>query len=104
MLITDIDTIFLDLTMVAALALLATQFKHVKRNWAFALTAVLVGGVTAVLLGYVVTNYGTLFRLRLLAAMPIWLLPLAATDDEFVEPASPSHVTTAPAVSLPSVR
>ena len=40
--------------------------------------------VSAVLVGYVVTNYGTLFRLRLLAVVPFWLLPLvlAPSSDE----------------------
>ena len=80
------------------------RFKQAKRNWTFVLTAVLVGGVTAVLLGYVVTNYGTLFRLRLIAAMPFWLLPLAATDDELVGPAIPTDGTTGPTLLFPSVR
>jgi hypothetical protein len=104
LLIADIDTIFLELTMVAGLALVATHFRDVKRNWPFALTAVLVGGVTAVLLAYVVTNYGALFRLRLLAAMPIWLLPLATTDDDLVDRATRSDDTTGPVVSLFSIR
>ena len=43
-----------------------------------ALVLLLLGTVGAVLVGYVVTNYGTLFRLRLLAVVPFWLLPLVA--------------------------
>jgi hypothetical protein len=31
--------------------------------------------VTLVTMAYVVTNFGTLFRLRLLVAAPLWLLP-----------------------------
>jgi hypothetical protein len=102
--IADIDTIFLDVTILAGLLLLAAKFERVKRNWTFALTAGLVGVVTAVLLGYVVTNYGTLFRLRLLAAMPFWLLPLAAIDDEVIEPAIRPRAERAPTMLLPSVR
>ena len=73
-----------------------------KRNWTFALTTVLVGGLTAVMLGYVVTNYGTLFRLRLIAAMPMWLLPLAATDHAPGERAIPPGPTIGAAVRLPA--
>jgi hypothetical protein len=29
-----------------------------------------------VLMAYVVTNYGILFRLRLLVTVPLWILPL----------------------------
>jgi hypothetical protein len=53
-------------------------------------------GETAVLLGYVVTNYGTLFRLRLIAAMPIWLQPLAATDHALSERAIQPGPTIGP--------
>jgi hypothetical protein len=85
LLIADLDTLFVDATLVAMLMLLARRFALVRRNWIFALTAALVGGVTAVLLGYVVTNYGTLFRVRLTAVMPFWLLPFAAIDHAFGE-------------------
>jgi hypothetical protein len=94
LLIADFDTVFLDATILATLMLLATRFELVKRNWTSALTIALVGGVTAILLGYVVTNYGTLFRLRLIAAMPCWLLPLAATDQAFSERAMRPGPTT----------
>jgi hypothetical protein len=33
--------------------------------------------VVSLLLGYIVTNFGTLFRLRLMVALPFWMLPLA---------------------------
>lgn len=104
LLISDIDTIFLDMTIFAGLVLVATQFRRVKRNWSFALTALLVGGVTAVLLGYVVTNYGTLFRLRLIAAMPFWLLSLAVIDDDLVEAALRPDAARDAALSFPSIR
>ena len=98
--IADFDTVFLDATILAALLLLARRFTLVKHNWIFALTTALVGVVIAVLLGYVVTNYGTLFRLRLIAAMPLWLLPLAATDHELIERA----VQPGPTVAAEGVR
>ena len=44
-------------------------------------TAVFVVLSTA-MLGYVVTNYGALFRLRLLAVTPLWMLPVMASARE----------------------
>ena len=96
LLIADIDTVFLDLTIVAGLALLAGRFKHAKRNWTFVLTAVLVGGVTAVLLGYVVTNYGTLWRLRSLVAIPLWMVVVALPSR--AETPAPASQPTCPRV------
>jgi hypothetical protein len=104
LLIADVDTIFLDITIVAILVILARRFKQVRRNWALALTGVLLGGLIAILLGYVVTNYGALFRLRLIAAMPLWLLPLAATDDAISEPAAQQRVAIGPTFTSRSVQ
>lgn len=77
LLLTDLDTLFLDLTLVATFVFLA-------RNWRAARTQipylVFMGGlglVTMLLLAYAVTNYGTLFRLRAMAGGPLWLLVLA---------------------------
>ena len=43
------------------------------------LAAATLAVLSAVVVAYVVTNFGTLFRLRLLAAVPAWLAPLALT-------------------------
>ncbi len=39
----------------------------------------ILGTITALLLGHVVTNFGTLFRRRYLAATPLWMLALAVS-------------------------
>ena len=47
--------------------------------------------VSGGLLGYVVTNYGTLFRLRLFVVAPVWMLALACglrKDASAVAPAA----------------
>ena len=31
-------------------------------------------------MAYIVTNFGTLFRLRLMVVMPLWMLPLALAN------------------------
>lgn len=92
LLLTDLDTLFLDLTLVAT-------FVFLVRNWRIARTQmpylVFMGGlglVTMFLLAYVVTNYGTLFRLRAMAAGPLWLLVLALRRRS--EPVPPPHETT----------
>jgi hypothetical protein len=36
-----------------------------------------LAAICAVLLGYVVTNFGTLWRLRPLVAVPVWILVVA---------------------------
>ena len=40
------------------------------------LFAVVLAAMTCLALAYVVTNFGTLFRLRLLVAAPLWVIPV----------------------------
>jgi len=77
LLVTDIDTVLLDLSIVACVALLFVRRESIGRNAAYVLFVLALALVTGVLLSFVVTNFGTLFRLRLLMAAPIWMLPLA---------------------------
>lgn len=74
-LVADADTLVLDLTAAIVLWLLVVNRRHINPGpliFALAL-AVLV----ALPLAYVMTNFGTLVRLRLMVATPIWLLTLA---------------------------
>jgi hypothetical protein len=41
------------------------------------LFVVVLVSVTTILLAYIVTNFGTLFRLRTVMSVPAWLTPLA---------------------------
>lgn len=77
LLLTDVDTVFFDLTIAAGLVLLVRARAALRPNtpyawFAFALTALLT-----VLMAYVVTNYGTLVRLRIMIGLLVWTLPLA---------------------------
>ncbi len=56
---------------------------HVPYVWFVVSLALVVG----LLLGYIVTNFGTLFRLRLMVAVPLWMLPLAVSSTRFAAPA-----------------
>jgi hypothetical protein len=84
LMVTDVDTLFVILGLVASLWVVfgsAGRWRHDLPFLGFVLSLALV---TAVLMGYVVTNYGTLFRLRLMVATPIWLLPLLLSQPPMV--------------------
>lgn len=80
LLLTDIDTLYLDGAVAWCLAFVWRRRAAITGGWTLAAVLLLLGTVGAVLVGYVVTNYGTLFRLRLLAVVPFWLLPLVVAD------------------------
>jgi hypothetical protein len=75
--ITDLDTIYMDVTILLTL-FLAFRSRLQVEGWLLAYTMIALAVLTMILMGYVVTNFGTLFRLRTLVATPLWLLPLAA--------------------------
>lgn len=76
LLLTDVDTLYLDLAIALCLVFVWRRRHELEGRWTLAVFLLALGAVCAVLVGYVVTNYGTLFRLRLLAVVPFWLLPL----------------------------
>ena len=75
--VTDADTLFLDLGLIAVGAIIWRDRRRLRGGLPAMAFLALLAIVSALLLGYVVTNYGTLFRLRLLAVVPAWLTPLA---------------------------
>lgn len=79
--VTDIDTIFMDVLILSALYL---TFAANPRFWTrpVIVFVLLLVVMTALPMAYVVTNFGTLFRLRLLVAVPLWLLPAFAGAGE----------------------
>ena len=87
--LTDLDTLFLDVTIAAGLVLVYRRWTRARRQLPFLCFLLVLGTVTGGLLAYVVTNFGALFRLRLLMAVPLWMLALAAhgrpeaTRDEY---------------------
>jgi hypothetical protein len=74
LLITDLDTLVMDAGIIAGLLLLF-RTRRQACSTPIMIFALVLAVLTTVSLAYVVTNYGTLFRLRLLAAAPIWVLP-----------------------------
>jgi hypothetical protein len=76
--VTDIDTVLLDLSILAAIGLVVVRRRWAVPNAPYVWYVLSLALVTTVLLAFVVTNFGTLFRLRLLMAVPLWMLPLAA--------------------------
>jgi arylamine N-acetyltransferase len=69
--------LYLDVTVIAVVFLLRRAWTPQRLNLPY---AAFTGGmcfVMAALMAYVVTNYGTLFRLRLMVAALLWMLPLA---------------------------
>lgn len=73
---TEIDTLVFDLALLVAIIAVARRGLLSWRNplvWLLALPTLLAG----VPLGYVITNYGTLFRLREMVYIGLALIPLA---------------------------
>jgi hypothetical protein len=75
--ITDVDTLFLDLSVVAVMVLLWKRRHMVGDRLPVVVFGLLLACATAVLLGYVVTNYGTLWRMRTLVMIPLWFTMVA---------------------------
>jgi hypothetical protein len=74
--VTDIDTIFLDITLVVGLvAMYRGRARWLDNLSAVAFLVVLIA-ISGGLLAYVVTNFGTLFRLRMLTIVPAWIAPV----------------------------
>jgi hypothetical protein len=78
--ITDVDTVVQDLLLVAVIAVLLRERTAARENLPFIVFAALLACVVALSLAYVVVNYGTLIRLRLIVAVPLWMLALAASN------------------------
>jgi hypothetical protein len=93
--VTDVDTALLDLSMLTCVALVVVRRRSIGPNRPYVWYAASLALVTGVLLAYVVTNFGTLFRLRLMMAVPVWMLPLAtvyspwSSEGSTTNPSSP---------------
>jgi hypothetical protein len=72
--IADLDTVFLDVSLVACLTLMYRRRGVIYLPFVF--SAICLSAVTAGLLAYTITNFGSLFRLKTMIAVPIWLLCL----------------------------
>jgi hypothetical protein len=77
LMVTDLDTLFIDLTGVAVAVLLWRSWRSRQPNFDYAVFTATLCAVVTGLMAFVVTNYGSLFRLRLMTATLLWVLPLA---------------------------
>jgi hypothetical protein len=84
--VADLDTVFLDLALLAVVWVAVSAGRPERRQLPFMGFAVALGLTSALLMAYVVTNYGTVVRLRLLAAVPLWLVPLALSHARTTAP------------------
>jgi len=76
--ITDIDTVVMDVAILASMFFLGSAYRG-RRSVPVMLFTIVIALLATIALAYVVTNFGTLFRLRLIVAIPLWLLPVFVT-------------------------
>ena len=96
--IADLDTVFLDVMSLAVLILLWKRRHMIGDRRVLVLFGLVLSVTTAVLLGYVVTNFGTLWRMRSLVAVPLWLLVSALSPRRAIRrqpPTAPGQVPAA---------
>ena len=101
--ISDLDTVLLDAIIVGILVIAWRRRQTVSSNLAI---AAVTGGLfvlTATLLAYAVTNYGTLFRLRAMMLVPLWILALVLRPSERLAAvcARPDAALEAPSTASP---
>lgn len=75
--ITDLDTVFLDVTVAAMVGLVWTRRRAIRSRLPIVVVGSILSVTTAVLLGYSVTNFGTLWRMRPMAIIPLWVMAVA---------------------------
>ena len=100
LLVADLDTIFLDVVLVLAAIGIWRQRAALFARAPAAAFIFTLAGLSTVLLAYVVTNFGTLLRLRLFVAAPIWMALLAAGSGD-ARPVEAPAVIRVPAPRRP---
>ena len=75
----DLDTVFQDVAIISLLVLVWRRRRQIGTRMPFAAFCLILAGATAVLLGYVVTNYGAMFRMRPMMAIPLCVLVVAVS-------------------------
>jgi hypothetical protein len=73
----DLDTIFIDLSVLVIFALCVVRRAELGRNLSYFCFAVLMAVVSGALIAFVVTNLGALLRLRLMFCVPLWMSAVA---------------------------
>ena len=99
--VADLDTIVFDAALLFLLIALWQRRHRLGDNLPFVTFVLVLSGVTMVLLGYVVTNYGTLIRMRPMIAVPLWVV-VVALSPRGRESLEPSPIKDEKARWLPS--
>jgi hypothetical protein len=79
--VADLDTVLQDITMILIAVLLWRRRQLIGDRIPLVVFGILVSAASAVLLAYVVTNFGTMWRLRSLAAIPFWMIGIALSPE-----------------------
>jgi len=88
--LTDIDTVLMDVAILSVFALTWTRRRTIGTRLPIVLFSAILFGTAVILLAYSVTNFGTLWRLRPMAVMPLWALTIALSS----RPEPPSDTET----------
>jgi hypothetical protein len=107
--VADIDTLFIDLSILAIVVCMWRRRRDIGDHLPAVVFQVVLSFTTAVMLGYVVTNFGTLWRMRPLVAVPLWLLVIALSPRVRVPDAAPGGAAgrlsrQRPELSAPDLR
>lgn len=70
----DLDTTFFDVTVIAGVLLLTARRRTLGEDVPFVVFGLVLSLVLFVLIGYTITNFGTLWRMRTLAVVPLWTI------------------------------
>ncbi|MEQ1911868.1 MAG: hypothetical protein ABMA15_23820 [Vicinamibacterales bacterium] len=73
----DIDTVCFDIMMVATVVMTWRLRREVRGNAPYLVFSISLALMLTVLMAYIVTNVGTLVRLRLMLAVPFWTMTFA---------------------------
>ena len=73
----DIDTVCFDIMMVATAVMTWRLRREVRGNAPYLIFSISLALMLTLLMAYIVTNVGTLVRLRLMLAVPFWTLTFA---------------------------
>jgi hypothetical protein len=90
--ITDLDTLFLDATVIAVAWLLIRERRALGRDRVYLCVCLVLFALVTLMIAYVVTNFGMLVRLRVIALVPLWMATLAISR-------TPPDTSTPPAIA-----
>jgi hypothetical protein len=104
LLVTDLDTLCLDASAIAAVWLLIRERRALTHDRAYLCVCLVMFVLVTPMLAYVVTNLGMLVRLRVIAFLPLWMATLAISRAWPVPSVPPAPGLTAAPRGAPEAR